>query len=393
MARPRPDRTLRRSPLTGRGLLVVLGGLGLVGPAVATRWWPLLGVGAAALLLAAVEVAAVRVDRRLTVIRRVEPLVVPRGTPAHCLLEADLPPSRLPLRREAVDLVDGLARPVPLEATAAGGRVATGYEVATPRRGLVAVGPLVVRSRGPLGLATLRRDAGDTRQLRVLPRPVGLASLPRGTRRAATGQDERVEQGGTDLVGLHEYVPGDDLRRLHWASSARTGSLMVRDDADPALPHVLVLLDDRAGSYAGDADSFEEAVDFAAGVVARALDDGRHVRLQTLSGQVDVDSPARPATLSAAVDRRVSHALAEVGLTDHEAVASVSSRDLDVAVLVTGGASSPAEVATLLAASAVPVVVQVETAPESSHGAVGTVPAVRGSSAALLASAWEVAHR
>ncbi|MGG5259437.1 DUF58 domain-containing protein [Phycicoccus avicenniae] len=385
-------RVLRRSSLTGRGVVALLAGVLLVALALGTRWWALLGVGAALVLLVLLEAAVVRGDRRLVATRTVEPLVVPRGTPARCVVTAHLPAVRLPLRREAVDLVDGVSRPVPLDAPREGGPAESVYEVETPRRGLVAVGPLVVRSLAPLGLAALTREVGQVRQLRVLPRPVRLDTLPRGTRRAATGQDERVELGGTDLVGLHEYVPGDDLRRLHWASSARTGSLMVRDDADPALPHVLVLLDDRSPSYRDDDESFEEAVDFAAGLVERAVGDGRHVRLQTLSGQVDVDVPARSALVGGALDRRASHALAEVALAATPHVASVSTRDLDVVVLVTGQGIAAAEAAGVLAAAAVPVVAQVEPAPESPFGAVGSVAAVRGARAGMLAAAWDVVH-
>ncbi|MGL5910176.1 MAG: DUF58 domain-containing protein, partial [Phycicoccus sp.] len=337
MARfPGSDRLLRATLLTVRGGVVLLAALVLVAVGVAARWWTVAGVGAALLLLVLVEVVAVRGDRRTVATRRVEPLVVHRGTPARCTVEADLARTRVPLRRIAVDLVDGDPRPVDLAVGRDGGHVRVTYDVETPRRGLVLVGPLVIRSTATLGLAATTSDVGMTRQLRVLPRPARVDSLPRGSRRAATGQDERVEHGGTDLVGLHEYVPGDDLRRLHWASSARTGVLMVRDDADPAVPHVLVILDDRAGSYGERElaeDSFEEAVDFAAGVVERALGEGRHVRLQTLSGLVDVDVEARPATVAAAPDPRVTHALAEVALVDPAQVAAGSTRDLDIAVL------------------------------------------------------------
>ena len=42
--------------------------------------------------------------------------------------------------------------------------------------------------------------------------------MPAGTRRTAVGNDTAGELGGTDLVGLHEYAMGEDLRRLHWAT-------------------------------------------------------------------------------------------------------------------------------------------------------------------------------
>ncbi|MGL5930159.1 MAG: DUF58 domain-containing protein [Dermatophilaceae bacterium] len=390
-----PARLLRATSLTVRGGGVLLTALVLLAVGVAARWWTVAGVGAALLLLVLVEVAAVRGDRRTVATRRVEPLVVHRGSPARCTVEADLAPSRIPLRRIAVDLVDGDPRPVELALGRGGAHVRVGYDIETPRRGLVLVGPLVIRSTATLGLAAVTSDVGMTRQLRVLPRPARVDALPRGSRRAATGQDERVEHGGTDLVGLHEYVPGDDLRRLHWASSARTGVLMVRDDADPAVPHVLVILDDRSGSYGAREhaeESFEEAVDFAAGLVERALGEGRHVRLQAVSGLVDVDVEARPATVAAAPDSRITHALAEVALVDTVHVAAGSTRDLDIAVLVTGTGVEPAEAAGLLATSSLPVVAQVDPAPESRFGAVGTVDAVRAATAPQLASAWAVTH-
>ena len=61
---------------------------------------------------------------------------------------------------------------------------------------------------------------------------------------------------------------GDDLRRLHWATSARTGTLMVREDADPAEPHVTRAARrpglGATGAATPDADAFEEAVELAA---------------------------------------------------------------------------------------------------------------------------------
>ena len=101
---------------------------------------------------------------------------------------------------------------------------------------------------------------------------------------------ESLELGGTDLVGLHEYTVGDDLRRLHWATSARTGTLMVREDADPAQPHVCVLLDDRQQSYAHP-DDFEEAVELAAALCRVAVEAGDPLRLRTSSGRHDLTVP------------------------------------------------------------------------------------------------------
>jgi uncharacterized protein (DUF58 family) len=64
---------------------------------------------------------------------------------------------------------------------------------------------------------------------------------------------------------LRDYVVGDDLRLVHWRSSARTGRLVVRHNVDTSQPYTVVLLDQRAGRYT--AESFEAAVDVAASVL------------------------------------------------------------------------------------------------------------------------------
>ena len=64
---------------------------------------------------------------------------------------------------------------------------------------------------------------------------------------------------------LREYVPGDDLRLVHWRSSARSGRLVVKHNVDTSQPFSVVLLDVRPGGYT--AESFESAIDVAASVL------------------------------------------------------------------------------------------------------------------------------
>ncbi|MFB4319808.1 DUF58 domain-containing protein [Actinomadura sp. 21ATH] len=122
------------------------------------------------------------------------------------------------------------------------------YELTAERRGALEVGPLSLVRTDPLGLARAVRPAQDeTVRLLVHPRHHELALLPaagaggRDTSAAAT----RATEGA--FAGLREHAPGDDVRQIHWRTSARRGRLMVREHADSARPGVTVLVDDRLG--------------------------------------------------------------------------------------------------------------------------------------------------
>src|SRR5690606_5989415 len=100
-----------------------------------------------------------------------------------------------------------------------------------------------------------------------------------------------------DDAGLRSYRVGDDLRRVHWASSARRGELLVRSDERAGRRTASVLVDlppDRAG--------IEWTVSLGASMGLAALDAGHPVRL--LGGR---------STGPQARDGRPDVALAHVG--------------------------------------------------------------------------------
>ena len=78
---------------------------------------------------------------------------------------------------------------------------------------------------------------------------------------------------------------GDDLRMVHWRTTALTGTLMVRKHVDTNRPQVVILLDDRRASYSEEG-WFEEAVEAAASLLEAALRTGAPVRLDYVSGAV-----------------------------------------------------------------------------------------------------------
>ncbi|PRY44755.1 DUF58 domain-containing protein [Umezawaea tangerina] len=157
------------------------------------------------------------------------------------------------------------------------------YELPTTERGRMTVGPLVVEKSDPLGLARCLVDTGGTATLWVHPRRHPARPFSLGHRRfhheGATS--DRSPHGSLDLREVREYVPGDEVRLVHWKATARTGRMMVRDYADPDRPRFALLLDTR------NARAFEEAVEVAASLLHAGAVAGHDCRLLTTCG-VDV---------------------------------------------------------------------------------------------------------
>src|SRR5207253_1085808 len=81
---------------------------------------------------------------------------------------------------------------------------------------------------------------------------------------------------------LREYEVGDDLRRVHWRSTARTGELMLRQDEMPWESRSTILLDTRPSTHQGE--SFERAVEIAASLATAMCRGRRQVRFVTTGG-------------------------------------------------------------------------------------------------------------
>ncbi|GAB3939363.1 hypothetical protein GCM10027614_21420 [Micromonospora vulcania] len=164
--------------------------------------------------------------------------------------------------------------PVPLLRLRPGRDTEVRYDVPTHRRGVVPVGPLRVTRRDPLGLVALARPYGATAPVWVHPRIHPLTAVPRGAGRSLDGRVDGVPHGSITFDSLREYVVGDELRRVHWRTSARVGELMVRENVDTSLPRLVVLLDNRAAAHpqrvGGVAESFESGCEAAASVVTAA---------------------------------------------------------------------------------------------------------------------------
>ncbi|MFZ4585447.1 MAG: DUF58 domain-containing protein [Acidimicrobiia bacterium] len=161
------------------------------------------------------------------------------------------------------------------------------YRLPTGRRGRFNLGPLAITTHEPFGLSTATGRALGVDSVLIRPRIHALTPLPARLRGFDLGHHVTTQFAvdADEFFSLREYVVGDDLRRVHWRSSARSGTLMVREDESRRRPAATVILDtSRDGCTA---DAFERAIEATASVCARFTQDGRDARLRAGTQQLD----------------------------------------------------------------------------------------------------------
>jgi uncharacterized protein (DUF58 family) len=172
------------------------------------------------------------------------------------------------------------------------------YPLPALRRGRYTVGPTTVMASDPFGLVTADTRSTDVGELIVRPSTVRLASLtlPVAWRDGAATLSHSVGSGGSDDASVREYRHGDDLRKIHWRSTARSGAFMVRQEERPWQGESLVLLDHRALAYPTapaqpDSAALEWAISAAASIGCHLAERGRRVAVVTGDGDVAHDTP------------------------------------------------------------------------------------------------------
>ena len=318
---------------TRSGWGTIVAGAGLYATGVALGLAELVVAGAALLLLLAVAVAWVLRPPSLAVTRQIEPSRVRRGSPALGLVRVECTGHRRSPRLTVEDRAGDRSVGLDLPPLRPGQHRSSTYRLPTTRRGIFDVGPLLLSQTDPFGLLARRRSFGEVAQLWVHPRSYPVPASKSGSTVEMDGpMDDTAPEGTIAFQGLRPYVVGDDLRMVHWRTTARTGTLMVKKHVDTNRPQVVVLIDDRARSYGSD-DAFEEAVDVAASLMEQVLRAGAPVRLDTVSGSL-VDYV--PRALTDALDVLAGLRFAEAGDLDSAVLKLEVESGGSAAVLVTG---------------------------------------------------------
>jgi len=336
---------------TARGVTVIAGGLAMwvVARVIGSAGLEVVGLGLAALPVLALVVSSrgrrhldvrrhlsdrrVRPGARVTIELEVANRSVANGTVL--LVEDRLPPSLgRPARMVITDLPGRSTRQV-------------AYAIVPQVRGRYPLGPVTVDATDAYGL-TRRRLAFDIHdELTVTPVIEDLQSVPSSSPGPSfgTARARQLLRVGEEYYTMRQYHLGDDLRRIHWPSVARTGELMIRQDEATKRASGLVFVDQRQSTLGQTRGmAFERAISAAASVGVLLARSGFQLRFAT------ADHPPGPMTEERLLDALagLAHSQARTiapALTNLRAAASA-----DTSLVFVSGPPAPTELAGLLRA-------------------------------------------
>ncbi|HLI38117.1 MAG TPA: DUF58 domain-containing protein [Streptosporangiaceae bacterium] len=245
--------------------------------------------------------AASRVRYRISCTRYLVPSRVAAGHPVEVRITvSNVSKSRigLLLAQDATPHALGSRPRFVLSGIAPGGSREVSYQLRPPVRGMFTIGPLGIRTADAFGLVELGRSFASRSTLVVTPPVTPLPSVRAVGSRLGSGENglRAVAVAGEDDIAPRAYRDGDDLRRVHWRSTARYGELMVRREEQQWLESTCLLLDTRRHAHSGTGmdSSFEAAVSAAASIAVHLAAQGTQVRLIADTGELAAAGPVSP---------------------------------------------------------------------------------------------------
>jgi uncharacterized protein (DUF58 family) len=233
------------------------------------------------------------------VVTRQPPARIFAGRPFLMGIQLKNEKARLPsFSIEIEDLVDG--RPLDKKCyflkIPAGRTQATSYRHTFPRRGLYEIGGVRVATKFPFALFRKSRDVDHPSEVLVFPNVVPLPVPAPATFGSGEEQRTRIGRRG-EFFGLREMRQGDDVRDVHWRSSARQGRTMVREYEEEAHRRITILVDNSLpqGHDAEADEALEKAISLAASLSAAYL--SRHFVVRLLARGTEVAAGAGPPQL------------------------------------------------------------------------------------------------
>ncbi|WAL41094.1 DUF58 domain-containing protein [Brevibacterium sp. BRM-1] len=199
---------------------------------------------------------------------------------------------------------------------AAGAGVGIEAGFSPTRRGMSGLERTSLDLVGPFGLTAVRSTLTGPFDVAVAPQDLDVPARRRPGVPVALREEQRLVRGAsTRDFQTREYVPGDDLRHIHWATTARLGDLVVREEAQEESPGALVVLETTA-------EPDEDLIAAAAAGVRVLLDQGLEVRLAWGAEHRSLRGAAGAARLDL-VAARLGPGPAEVRREDLQGVAEV----------------------------------------------------------------------
>ncbi len=323
--------------LTATGYAVVGGVLGLLVVTALTGYRELLVLVIAGAALCAVALVLPRIATPLLLERRLTQSFVQRGEEAEVTLSITSERPTAPLR--IIDTVIDQAVPIDLPGLRALRPAQVTYRAIVRRRGVHQIGPLLEERRDPFALAVRSTSHAVYDELWVHPviHPLRFTAESFEDRMQNLAMRTMSDDPLSEFQTLRDYVEGDDPRRIHWASSARTGRLVVRDLLELRRRERFIVLETL--DTASTLNEFEDAVEIAASLAVSGLENQMEVLVRTR----DPDSTGRPTPVRSRLEllelfTRVNRVPVERAVLPQRLLATPR---LSAQIIVVTGAQSP----------------------------------------------------